>query len=176
MSEGTVWLVGMMGAGKSTVGPALARALGRPYVDSDARVEAAAGATIAELFEREGEAAFREREREEIEAWAGLPAVVALGGGAIAQPGVARRLAETGVVVYLRARPETLLRRLGDCASRPLLRDLDPADRRERLAQLLEARRASYEGARIVIDTDEADVRTLVAAIARGLEAEAGTA
>lgn len=165
----------MMGAGKSTVGPALARALGRPYADTDARIETGAGATIGELFAREGEAAFRERERAEIEAWAGRAAVVALGGGAIAQPGAARRLAESGVVVYLRARPETLLRRLGDCASRPLLRDLAPADRRARLAQLLEARRASYEGARIVIDTDEGDAAAIAAEIARRL-ADAGLA
>jgi len=164
-----------MGAGKSTVGPALARALELPYADTDARIEDAAGATIAELFAHEGETAFRARERAEIEAWAGRAAVVALGGGAIAQPGVAQRLAETGVVVYLRARPETLLRRLGDCASRPLLRDLPPADRRARLAQLLEARRASYEGARIVVDTDEDDVASIVAVIG-GRLAEAGAA
>lgn len=171
----TVWLVGMMGAGKSTVGPALARALGLRFVDTDARICEAAGATIAELFARDGETAFRERERAEIEVWADHAAVVALGGGAIAQPGVADRLAETGVVVYLRARPETLLRRLGDCASRPLLRDLAPADRRARLAQLLEARRASYEGARIVVDTDEGDVAAIVAAIG-GRLTEAGAA
>ena len=75
-----------MGAGKSTLGPALARALRRPFVDADRRSSAAAGASVAELFAREGESGFRARERAALDALAGRSAVVALGGGAIAQP------------------------------------------------------------------------------------------
>ena len=93
------WLVGMMGAGKSTLGPALALALGRPFVDADAALERAAGATIAELFATKGEPAFRRLERELMEELAGSDAVVALGGGAIAQPGAAAWLCARGTVV-----------------------------------------------------------------------------
>ena len=105
-----MWLVGMMGAGKSAVGPALAQRLECDFVDSDAEIEREAGCSIAELFAAEGEPCFRERERAAIEKLAGRPAVVALGGGAPAQPGAGEWLAATGCVVYLRARPETLVR------------------------------------------------------------------
>ena len=85
------------------------------------------GCRVAEIFEREGEPAFRGQEREAIEACCGEAAVVALGGGAIEPPGARERLASAGTVVYLRARPETLLARLGDARSRPLLAGLSPA-------------------------------------------------
>src|SRR5690606_21135862 len=137
MADGTIWLVGAMGAGKSAVGPRLAARLGLPFVDADAEIERAAGASIAAIFEREGEASFRARERAAIEAQAGRAAVVALGGGAIAQPGAAERLAATGTVVWLRARPETLAARVGDGAGRPLLASLAPDERRARIAALL---------------------------------------
>lgn len=168
MAEGgTVWLVGMMGVGKSTIGPALARALERPFVDTDAEVEQRAGRSVAEIFADEGEAAFRRRERARIRAWAGRPAVVALGGGAIAQPGAAGRLAASGTVVYLRAAPETLLSRLGDCRRRPLLHDLAPAARRARLEALLAERREAYESASIAVDTDETGPDELASDLAR---------
>jgi shikimate kinase len=123
-------------------------------VDTDAEIERAAGASVARLFERDGERAFRDRERAEIDAWAGRAVVVALGGGAIAQPGARERLAESGIVVYLRARPETLLERIGDAGSRPLLSGLSREARRARLAALLEERRSAYESASLVVDTD----------------------
>ena len=164
----TIWLVGMMGAGKSAVGAQLAERRGLRFVDTDAEVERAAGATIAELFEGEGEAGFRARERAAIEALAGEAAVVALGGGAVAQPGVAERLEATGTVVWLRARPEVLAQRLaGESEARPLLAGLGPAERRERLAKLLGEREVHYARARVAVDTD---ART-PAAIARDLEA-----
>jgi shikimate kinase len=157
----TVWLVGMMGAGKSTLGPALAARLRCDFVDADAEIERAAGCTIAELFDREGEAAFRSSERAVLESLAGRRTVVALGGGAIAQPGVQDQLSGSGTVVYLRARLETLLARLGDASTRPLLRGLAPAERRARLAALLAERSAAYESAAIVIDTDCGSPETL---------------
>ena len=142
----------MMGSGKSTVGPLLAERLGGPFVDTDAAVEAAAGLSVADLFAREGEAGFRARERAAIEAAAGQGAVVALGGGAVAQPGVLARLREGGTLVYLRATLETLLARVGSGAGRPLLEAADaPA---AALEALLAARAAYYESADLVIDTD----------------------
>ena len=169
----TVWLVGMMGAGKSTIGPKLARRLGRRFIDTDAEVERAAGSRIPEIFEREGEPAFRARERAAIEACCGQPAVVALGGGAIEPPGARERLASTGRLVYLRARPATLLARLGDARGRPLLAGLTPDGQAGRLAQLLERRRAAYESAAIVIDTDDLAPDSVVESLAGKLEGEA---
>lgn len=168
--HGTVWLVGMMGAGKSTVGPALARRLSRQYGDTDEEIVRAAGCSIAELFESEGEAGFRDRERQAIETFAGTPAVVALGGGAVAPAGAAERLAATGTMVYLRARPETLLRRVGDGRTRPLLSGLDAAERDRRLAELLEERRVAYESAAVVVDTDGVDIGSLVEELATRIE------
>ena len=172
-SGGTIWLVGMMGAGKSAVGQALAARLGLPFVDSDAAIEAETGATIPELFAARGEPAFRALERAAIERVAGRAAVVALGGGAIAQPGAADRLAATGTVIHLRARPETLLARIGDAAERPLLAGLDAAGRVARLEELLASRAAAYARATLVIDTDAGDVASVAARAAAALEGEA---
>jgi len=162
-----------MGAGKSTIGPKLARRLGRRFIDTDAEVERAVGLRVAEIFEREGEAAFRSLERDVIEACCGEPAVVALGGGAIEPPGARERLASTGTVIYLRARPETLLARVGDAEGRPLLRGLPPGGQALRLAELLERRRAAYESASIVIDTDDLPADSVALALAERIEREA---
>jgi shikimate kinase len=159
----------MMGAGKSAVGRALAAQLGVPFVDSDAEVERAAGRPVAAIFQHEGEARFRARERAAIAAWAGRAAVVALGGGAIAQPGAEQRLAASGTVVYLKATPETLLARVGAALTRPLLRDLDAAGRLAEIRRLLEERAAAYESAEIVVQTDERDVEAVAAAVAEAL-------
>jgi len=145
----------MMGAGKSTVGPALARRLHLRFIDTDAEIVRQAGRSIAEIFAQDGEPAFRERERGAVAAIAGRDAVVALGGGAIGSPAARERLARSGTLVYLRARPQTLLARLGDCRKRPLLCDVAPAERLARLRALLEERREAYESARITVDTDD---------------------
>ncbi len=143
-----------MGAGKSAVGERLAARLGLPFADSDADVERAAGATVAQLFAQEGEAAFRIRERAAIEAVAGRPGVVALGGGAVAEPGAATLLADTGTVVWLRARPATLAARIGSGEDRPLLAGLGFAKRIEALRVLARARERFYASARFSVDTD----------------------
>ena len=171
MGGKTVWLVGMMGAGKSSVGVALAERLGVPFVDTDAEVEARAGANVAELFAREGEDGFRARELEAVEAFAGRPAVVALGGGALTQPEVRQRVARQGRVVYLRARPESLAGRVGTAQERPLLGGLDAEGRLERLRELLQTRERDYESGALVVDTDELDVVAVVDAVARRLGA-----
>lgn len=147
-----IFLIGMMGAGKSTVGPRLAARLGRPFVDTDLEVERRAGRTVAEIFAHEGEARFRALERESLEAAAAHPAVVALGGGAIVQPGALERCRELGVLVLLDVPVERLLERIGDAASRPLLAGHDAGERRVRLEALLDGRRPFYAGAQLRVD------------------------
>ncbi len=173
MSGGrTLWLVGMMGAGKSAVGPELARLLGLPFADADRLLEAEAGGTVAEIFEREGEAGFRDRERRVVESLAGRPLVVALGGGAVAQPGLAERVAAAGTVVYLRAGLDTLLERIGEGGGRPLLAGLDREGRRQRLSALLARREPVYLGADLVVDTDGLAPVEVAERIARALRKE----
>lgn len=165
----TVWLVGMMGAGKSAVGRILAAQLGLPFVDTDTEVERDAGCSIRDLFAREGERAFRTRERAAIERCAGRAAVVALGGGAMAQPGIPERLAEAGTVVYLKARVETLLARVGDAHDRPLLGGLDEPGRRDGIERLLGRRAAHYERAEVVVETDDRGVEAVADAVVKAL-------
>jgi shikimate kinase len=171
MGGKTVWLVGMMGAGKSSVGVALAELLGVPFVDTDAEVESRAGAKVAELFAREGEAGFRARELEAVESCLGRPAVVALGGGALTRSEVRQRIARQGRVVYLRARPESLAARVGTAPERPLLQGLDAEGRLARLQELLAARERDYERGALVVDTDGLDVGAVADAVARRLGA-----
>lgn len=172
--RGAIWLVGMMGVGKSTIAPLLARALGRSFVDTDREVERAAGCSVAEIFASQGEPAFRELEARAIEAAATSGAVVALGGGAIAQPGAATRLRETGTVVYLKATPEQLLRRIGDPESRPLLQGLDEDQRLERLTQLLEQREVSYCSADVTVDAGSNSFENVAELLAARLAATNG--
>ncbi len=167
-----ILLVGMMGCGKSTVGPALARLLARDFVDVDVEIEARAGRTVPEIFEADGEAAFRALERETIDAVATDDSVVALGGGAIAQPGAPERLAKLGTVVYLRASLDLLIRRVGRAERRPLLAGLDEAGRRVRMEAMLRDRQPAYETARLVVDTEDRGVEEIARSIAEGLGIE----
>ncbi len=149
-----ILLVGMMGAGKTTTGRLLAKHLGWRYRDSDADVEAETGLTVPELFARDGEAAFRKAEADVLSAACAdpSPSVVSVAGGAVLSPDTRRRIAASGTVVWLRARPETLAARVGDGAGRPLL-DGDPA---AALTKLNDVRAPLYaEVADIVIDVDD---------------------
>jgi len=148
---GPLWLIGMMGSGKSTVAPLAAATLGREWVDTDDLVESEADRSIPELFEA-GEELFRRYEREVIGTLAEQPLVVAVGGGAVTTAAAAI-IAEHGVAVWLRADAETLRRRLLGDDSRPLLAGSGPAE----LERLVDARREQYARvADAVIDTDEA--------------------
>jgi shikimate kinase len=115
-------LIGFMGTGKSTLGRLCAAELGYGFCDSDHVLEARAGCSIADLFARDGEAQFREREREVIqELAAAANLVIATGGGAVMDTGNAARLRENGLVVLLTAPPDVILKRVGRSRTRPLL-------------------------------------------------------
>ncbi len=148
-----ILLVGMMGAGKTTVGRLLAERLGWDYVDSDADVEARTGLTVPELFARQGERAFRDAEAASLRraCTSTRPAVVSVAGGAVLSPENRALLRSSGRVVWLRARPVTLAARVGDGAGRPLLGE-DPA---AALVELDAARRPFY--AEVADDTLDVD-------------------
>ena len=118
---GTLFLVGMMGAGKSTVGPLVADLLGLPFVDLDVQVCAAAGQSIPEIWAGEGEPGFRAREAGALAAVAGRAAVVACGGGVVLDPGNVALMRREGGVVWLEAPADVLAKRIGDGAGRPVL-------------------------------------------------------
>jgi shikimate kinase len=144
-------LIGMMGAGKTTVGSRLARRLDRRFVDSDVEVEQRTARTVREIFETDGEAAYRLLESEVLAEALGSeePTVIAAAGGTILDPNNRRRMKECGTVVFLEAKPGDLLPRVGGQDHRPLLRD-DPAGV---LQQMDEVRRPLYEEtADVVID------------------------
>jgi shikimate kinase len=155
-------LVGLPGSGKTTVGDRLAARLGRAFVDFDAELERRAGLSIAELFTRDGEPAFREAE-------AGIsaelaardePLVLAPGGGWIANPSATATLRPRGRIIYLRVRPEAAVRRMGDdVARRPLLAGGDPV---AAVRALLERRGAAYAVADVVLDTEALTVAETV--------------
>lgn len=150
-----------MGAGKTTIGEALAARLGWPHLDSDAQVEAATGRTVPQIFAESGEAAFRAEESRALAdaATAPEPAVVSVAGGAVLDPANRAVLRSGGRVVWLRARPETLARRVGSGAGRPLL-EHDPAGT---LRHLDEVRRPFYaELAELTVDVDDAPVDAVV--------------
>ncbi len=151
-----VVLVGMMGAGKSTVARLLAEAFGCPFVDTYEMVQRRAGRTVAHMFGEEGEEAFRTAESQAISDLGGIsgPLVASVGGGAVLSEANRAALGSIGTVVWLRAQPATLARRVGRGAGRPLLRraGLGPL---EVLAQIAEERQADYqEVADLVVDVD----------------------
>jgi shikimate kinase len=166
---GNIYLVGMMGAGKSTVGRMLARRLKLRFVDSDHEIEARCGVRIPVIFEIEGEAGFRAREAQALAEIVALPGIVlATGGGVVLLPENRRRLAAHGTVVYLRATPEHLYERVRQDRNRPLLATGDPLTR---LRELYRARDPLYrEVADLIVDTGRQSVQVL----ARGLLEQLG--
>jgi shikimate kinase len=163
-----VYLIGPMGSGKTAVGRRLAMLLGRQFFDSDAEIEKHTGVDIRYIFEREGEARFRERERDVIAALTALDGVVvATGGGVILDAGNRERLAATGAVVYLETTLETLVRRTKSAKTRPLLMNDDP---RTVLERLMTVRRPLYEStADLRVETTGRQVRAVAADIQQRL-------
>jgi shikimate kinase len=147
----TVVMVGMMGAGKTAVGTALARLLGVPFVDSDEEIVVAADRSIAEIFDRDGEAFFRARETEVLaRLLRGQPCVLSTGGGAFLSETNRQLICDNGVSVWLRADLELLWQRVRHKATRPLLRTPNP---RETLRSLYDARLPYYELADLAVDS-----------------------
>jgi len=150
-------LVGMMGSGKSTVARLAAKRLGWTWVDTDEVIVRDAGTSVPELFAGRGEVHFRQQERRALESVLRRPQplVVSVGGGAVLDPGNRARLRSAGTVVWLRARPETLVARVRDGAGRPLLVGKSPEERMETLRALDAERRPLYrEVATEIVDVD----------------------
>jgi shikimate kinase len=160
-------LIGLMGAGKTTVGEVLARRLERPLADTDEMVAHETGKAIKELFAEVGERGFRRHEALAVRRVAALRGqVVSVGGGAVLDPANVTQLSMTGDLVLLDAPPEVLSERLGDTdtAERPLVADAD--DLTARLSRLRAERRPDYErAAAYVIDTAERDPDDIAAEI-----------
>jgi shikimate kinase len=164
-----VFFVGLMGAGKTTVGRAVARRLDRPFFDSDHEIESRTGARIPVIFEHEGEAGFREREAQVIsELTARESIVLATGGGAILRAENRDFLHTRGLVVYLRANPHDLWLRTRKDKNRPLLQTEDP---KAKLEALYNVRDPLYrECAHFIVETGRPSVNGLVNMVLMQLE------
>ena len=169
MKRGNIFLVGLMGAGKTTVGRLLARRLKMRFIDSDHEVERRCGVKIPVIFEIEGEPGFRSREQLAIAELTALDGIVlATGGGVVLAEENRRRLAAAGTVIYLRARPEDLYRRVRHDQTRPLLATSDPL---ARLRELHAERDPLYRAiADLVVETGSQSVQSLARELFTKLE------
>ncbi len=164
----TVVMVGMMGAGKTAVGTAVARLLKVPFLDSDEEIVRAASRSIAEIFERDGEPFFRDREAEVIgRLLRGAPCVLSTGGGAFLAERNRMQIHEAGISVWLRADLDLLWNRVRHKTTRPLLRTENP---RETLRQLYEARLPFYQMADLAVDASaDYSIETMAARVVEAL-------
>ena len=170
----TVVLVGLMGAGKTNIGRRLAQKLNLPFVDADAEIEAAAGESIEEIFEKRGESVFREGERRVIARLLANPVhVLATGGGAYMDPDTRALIREHAISIWLRAELDLLVARVSRRSNRPLLKQ----DPRATLARLIEQRYPVYAQADVTVETvdgpPEATLERVLAALADFLPATA---
>jgi shikimate kinase len=166
----SIVLVGLMGAGKSSIGKRLAQRLGLDFVDADNEIERAAGCTIEEIFARFGEPSFRDGERRVIGRLLedGSPIVLATGGGAFMDAETRARIRERGVSIWLRAELDVLHRRVSRRSNRPLLKQGDP---REVLRRLIDVRHPVYAQADIVVDSDDSPPESTVDRVIEALGA-----
>ncbi len=167
--SGSFFLVGPMGAGKSTIGRQLARCLKLKFIDSDREIEIRTGVDIPLIFELEGESGFRKRERKVIDELTARPGtILATGGGAVMDKLNRQRLASRGHVIYLHTSIEQQLRRTAHDRNRPLLQTANP---KRTLQELMELRDPLYrEIADWVIETDGCRVRDVVQQIVHKIE------
>ncbi len=158
-----VWLIGMMGSGKSVVGRRLADRLAIDFFDTDSVVEHLAGRSIESLWAAEGEEAFRRLESMCVERLIDVNAVVSTGGGVVLRPENVDVMRSSGPVIWLRASARTLVDRLGNGRRRPLL---GGADLDVKVRELVAQRAEAYEGAAtVILDTDEMSTEEVVDAI-----------
>ena len=163
----TVVLVGMMGAGKSSVGRRLAARIGIPFVDADVEIEKAAGMAISEIFTAHGEPYFRAGETRVIaRLLESGPQVLATGGGAFMNADTRTAVRAKGISVWLRATLEVLNRRIKRRGDRPLLKNTDPSDT---LRRLLEERDPVYAEADLTVESRDVPHETIVDEILEGL-------
>lgn len=156
-----ITLIGMMGSGKSTLGAALAQELGWEFYDTDKVIEAQTGKSIPQIFEEEGDASFRQRERETLQIlFKNSPkAVIATGGGSITVPETAEMIFGRSVSLWIHAPVNVLVKRTSRQNNRPLLRTGDP---KEILTSLLEKRGDVYRQAQVHVETEEIPVSQVV--------------
>jgi shikimate kinase len=170
----SIVLVGMMGAGKSSIGRRLAARLGISFVDADAEIEAAAGMSIPEIFEIRGEAEFRSGEARVIARLLDNgPQVLATGGGAFMNADTRAVIRQKGISIWLKAEPDVLLRRIMRRNDRPLLKTPDPA---ATLKQLIAVRYPVYAEADVTIESRDVIHDLIVDEIIAALRARIGTA
>jgi shikimate kinase len=164
----SIVLVGMMGAGKSSVGRRLAGRLGLPFFDADTEIERAAGMTIPEIFASRGEAEFRDGERRVIaRLLTSGPSVIATGGGAFMSEETRERIDENGVSIWLRAEFDVLMRRVRKRSNRPLLKTADPEGT---LRKLIEDRYPVYALADVTVHSRDVPHETVVQDIVDALD------
>ena len=174
LGQGSIVLVGMMGAGKSSIGRRLAARLGIPFADADAEIEQAAGMSIADIFEAHGEPSFRSGEARVI---ARLlehgPQVLATGGGAFMNPQTRANIHGKGISVWLKAEHDVLARRLRRRSARPLLKTADPM---ATLTSLLAKRDPIYGEANLVVVSRDVSHEIIVDEIVTALRRKLGVA
>ena len=165
-------LIGLPGAGKTTVGRIVADQLQAGFVDIDAIITRKEGRPITLIFAERGESAFRDLEKREMESALGLdPSVIAPGGGWAAQPGNLEQARIRSLLVYLKARPETAAQRAGPEGTRPVLLGEDPVTR---MRELLEQREAHYLQAEAHVETERRSPNQVAAEVVRLAQTGAG--
>lgn len=165
----SIVLIGLMGAGKTSIGRRLSARLGLPFKDADSEIELAAGCTVPELFERFGEPAFRDGERRVIRRLLeGEPIVLATGGGSFMDAETRAAIRQHGVSVWLRATLPVLVRRVSGRSNRPLLRGVDPAETLDRLMKL---RHPYYAEANVTVDCGDENPEATTDTVVRALHA-----
>ena len=173
-STNNIFLVGLMGSGKTTIGRSLAKKLNLRFVDADQEIETRTGASIPLIFEIEGEASFRQREADvirDLTAQQGI--VLATGGGAVLNENSRRLLRERGTVIYLRASVASLIQRTSHDKNRPLLQTADPKAKIEALSR--ERAPLYQEVAHIIIETGRPNVHSVVQNILSQLQNKPNT-
>jgi shikimate kinase len=170
----TIALVGLMGAGKTTVGRRLARALRLPFVDADAEIVSAAGQSVQEIFDQHGECEFRRGERQVIARLLDGPVhVLATGGGAFIDAKTRELMKARAISVWLKAPVDVLMKRVVKRHDRPLLKEDDP---RAVMERLLEERQRYYAEADLVVETGSGPHNSAVVAVLQALRAHLGAA